>query len=254
VEITFADLLGGYAECLARGVRRVAEAAERLHAVNLGGSIVGRRSDVPEPYFKAIIPCLREAADDPKYEMAANLFDAAQNPDDLVAVSSASDLLARSLVKICRDLRLMSSGPEGGLGEIRLPPVQPGSSIMPGKINPVIPEFAMQLCFQVIGNHVACQAAVDHGELDLNVWESIVVFNVLDSINLLSAASSALAGKCVAGLEAVPERNCRNIGTIIPLLTQLAQAHGYSRISALCKQARGDTKYLREILRKDGLL
>jgi aspartate ammonia-lyase len=105
-----------------------------------------------------------------------------------------------------------------------------------------------------MGNHVACQAAVDHGELDLNVWESLVVFNILDSMNLLSAAASAMAGKCVAGLEAVAERNSRNVETIIPILTRLMQAQGYSRISALCKQAHGDSKRLREILRKEGLL
>jgi aspartate ammonia-lyase len=148
VEITFADLLGGYAEGLARGVRRVAEAVDRLHTVNLGGTIVGRRSDVPEAYLQAIIPCLREATGDPKCEMAADLFDAAQNPDDVVAVSATLDLLARGLVKVCQDLRLLNSGPEAGLGEVKLPAAQPGSSIMPGKINPVIPEFAIQLCFQ----------------------------------------------------------------------------------------------------------
>lgn len=248
VAIRFSDLFGGYAGLLQRSRNRIADAVDSLHSVNLGGTIVGRESDVPPAYFQAIIPALREATGDAQYRRAPDLFDAAQNPDDLVAVSAALDLLARGLIKICKDLRLMSSGPEAGLGEITLPAVQPGSSIMPGKINPVIPEFAIQLCFQTLGNHAACVACLDHGELDLNVWESCVVFNILDSLALLANAASTLAGRCIGGLGIDVERNARNAQTIIPLLTELMTRHGYSAVSDVCKQAGGDIARLRALL------
>jgi aspartate ammonia-lyase len=254
VDVTFGDLFGSYAAAIERTSSRMGAAIECLHAVNLGGTAVGRSGDVPKTYFDAIIPALREAAGDPAYTRAENLFDAAQNPDDMLAVSSAHEVLARTLIKICKDLRLLCSGPEAGLGEIRLPAVQPGSSMMPGKVNPVIPEFAMQLCFQAIGCHAACVPALDHGELDLNVWESTIVFNILDAMDLLAAACNALTGRCIATLEIVSGKNRAHVETIIPLLTRLMQQHGYSTISAICKQAGGDPAQIRELLKKKGLV
>ena len=132
------------------------------------------------------MPALIEATGDTEYRRTDNLFDAEQNSDDMAAVSSQLDLLARGFVKIAKDFRLMGSGPETGYGEIRLPAVQPGFSIMPGKINPVIPEFLIQICFQVTGNCITSKQAIEHGELDLNIWESSIVFNILESISLLS--------------------------------------------------------------------
>jgi len=162
VAVDFGDLLGGYAALLRRGWAHAAAAVDALHAVNLGGSIVGRLDDVPGGYAEAVVPALREITGDPCYVRSDNLFDAAQNIDDLVRVSSELNVLARGLVKVCRDLRLLSSGPEAGLGEIRLPAMQPGSSAMPGKVNPVMPEHAIQLCLKATGLHAGCQAALDH--------------------------------------------------------------------------------------------
>jgi len=248
VDITFDDLFGGYAAFFRRVRDRIGRQVESLHAVNLGGTIVGRRSDVPEQYLQAIIPALCDATGDPHYVHAESLFDAAQNPDDLVAVSAELDLLARGLVKIAKDLRLMGSGPEAGLQEIRLPAVQLGSSMMPGKINPVIPEFAIQLALQATGHHASCQAALDHGELDLNVWESLVVFNILDSMALLANAVATLDEKCVRGLTIDAARNTRHADTIIPLLTRMSQRYSYSTITGLVKQADGDVERLRHLL------
>jgi len=248
VEIRFSDLLGGYSSFLKRCKERISITVGSLHSVNLGGIIVGRRSDVPRAYFESIIPALREVTGDPEYRMTPNLFDAAQNPDELVSVSCELDLLARGLIKICKDLRLMSSGPETGFGEILLPAAQPGSSIMPGKINPVIPEYAIQLCFKVMGNHVSCQAALDHGELDLNVWESAVVFGVLGSMELLQDAADALCSRCIKGIQVDEQRNDDNVQTIIPLLTELMKRYGYSRVSEVCKQAGRDVSQLRDLL------
>ncbi len=252
VAVTFGDLFGGYEATLARAAGRIARDVDELHAINLGGTIVGRPQDAPEVYRDRILPSLREISGDPAYRLAPNLFDAAQNPDGMVAVSSGLELLARVLIKVAKDLRLLSSGPEAGLGEIRLPAVQPGSSIMPGKVNPVIPEFVVQCCFRVIGNHAACAGVLDHGELDLNIWESILLFNVLDSMGLLANAAHTLAERCLEGLTVVPERNRRNTATIIPLLTGLAKERGYSAVSRVCREAGGDPRKIRELLKKEG--
>ena len=252
VAVTFGDLFGGYEAALTRSADRVARQVDELHAVNLGGAIVGRPQDAPEAYREWILPSLREVSGDPAYRQAPDLFDAAQNPDDMVAVSSGLELLARTLIKIAKDLRLLGSGPEAGLGEIRLPAVQPGSSIMPGKVNPVIPEFVIQCCFQVIGNQAACAGALDHGELDLNIWESVLLFSVLDSMRLLANAARTLAERCLEELTVAPDRNRRNIGTIIPLLTDLAKERGYSAVSRVCREAGGDVPRIRELLKEKG--
>lgn len=254
VDITFGDLLGGYAAVVTRSMTRGGAAIDQLHTVNLGGTIVGRAEDAPPAYRQQIVSRLGETLDDPAYRQSENLFDAAQNVDDLAAVSSQLALLARSLIKIAQDFRLMGSGPEAGFNEIVLPPVQPGSSIMPAKVNPVIPEFVIQCAFQTIGADAACQAALAHGELDLNVWESTLVFNILDSIDLLATAVKAFAEKCVAGFQVSGDRNDANVETMIPLVTRLMHKHGYSAISAICKEAAGDVKRLGQLLRERGFL
>ncbi len=180
-----------------------------------------------------------------------NLFDAAQNPDSIAAVSAELSILARGLIKIGKDFRLMGSGPECGFGEIVLPAVQPGSSIMPGKINPVIPEFLIQTSFQVLGHDTACQAAVDHGELDLNVWESVMVFNVLDAMRLLCEGVAAFDNNCVRGFTVDTRKNADNAKTIIPLLTKLMHKRGYSTVSNICKQAGNDLEKLRRLLKEE---
>jgi len=248
VPVTFGDYFGAIATMLARQTRRLGAAVADLHEVNLGGTICGRSEDVPAAYFHGVIANLCQVTGDHAYRRAKDLFDAAQNADPLAAVSSALDLLARSLFKVAQDLRLLSSGPQAGLGEVRLPPVQPGSSIMPGKVNPVIPEFLMQVCFRVMGNHAMCLAGLDHGELDLNVWESSMVFPILEAMNLLAQGVTAFEEKCVRGLEPVIEVNQAHVNTLIPRLTRLAQLHGYSKVNAVCKQAGGDMKLLEKIL------
>jgi aspartate ammonia-lyase len=253
VDTSFRDLLSGYAAFVRRGRNRVDAAVDDLHAVGLGGTIVGRACDAPEAYRERIVPKLVEVTGDPKYRAAENLFDAAQNADPMVATSAQMDLLARGLIKIANDFRLMGSGPEAGFCEIRLPAVQAGSSIMPGKVNPVIPEFLMQVCFQVMGAHAACQATLDHAELDLNVWESTQVVNLLDAMDLLAAGVGAFDEKCVRGFEAMPEVNARNANSIVPLLTRLMHEHGYSKVSELCKSAAGDPARLRKLLEKGDL-
>jgi aspartate ammonia-lyase len=248
VEVTFFDFFQGYVGGLERSRERLAGAVDRLHTVNLGGTIVGRPGDVPAAYFEQIIPALRAVTGDERWQRAGNLFDAFQNPDDLAAVSAALDLLARALIKLAQDLRLLSSGPEAGLSEVVLPAVQPGSSIMPGKINPAIPEFVIQLAFKVTGLHTMCAAGVNHGELDLNIWESSMICAVLESLELLECAATVFAEQCVLGLAINRARNERNADTLIPLLTRLSLKHGYSTVTAVCREAGADTRLLRELL------
>jgi len=248
VLISFADLFGGYSAFLKRSLNRIDGSVEKLHAVPIGGTIVGRLDDVSPGYFERVIPALRKVTGNEAYRRSDNLFDAAQNMDDMIDVSGQLDLFARGMIKICKDLRLMNSGPETGFCEISLPAVQPGSSIMPGKINPVMPEFVIQLSFKICGNDEACRMALDHGELDLNVWESIVTFSLLESMELAESAAAALSTRCFSGLVVHRDRNDRNVGTIIPLLTELMKQHGYSAVSDVCKQAGGDSVRLRSLL------
>ena len=254
VDTTYSDLFNAYASCIERLRSRLHTAVDRLHSVNLGGTIVGRQADAPSAYRRQVVPALCQATGDDQYTQATDLFDAAQNLDDMIAVSSALEILARTLIKICKDLRLLSSGPEGGLAEIHLPPAQGGSSIMPGKVNPVIPEFVVQICFQVIGHHAACASTLDHGELDLNIWESSIVFNILDSFESLTSATQTLTDRAIAGISIDAQRSNTHADSTIPLLTRLAREHGYARISKLCGESGGDLQQLKQNLHKQGLL
>lgn len=248
VDISFGNYFGGMACQVNRLIARLGEAVDRLHAVNLGGTICGRSEDAPKAYLERIIGSLASVSGDPRYHGVEDLFDGAQNPDEVVAVSAGLEILARSLIKIATDFRLLSSGPEAGLGEIALPAVQPGSSVMPGKVNPVVPEFVIQVAFRVIGNHAMCAAGLDHGELDLNVWESSMLVPILESMELLACGVEALTSRCVLGMRPNPEANARHACTLIPRLTRLSRLHGYQRVTAICKQAQGDLSVLRELL------
>jgi len=248
VEGTYGELFGGYAGFLERATARIDTAVEALYAVNLGGTIVGRPDAVPRSYFDAVIAELRRATGDDAWRRAANLADAFQNCDDMVNVSAQLATAARGLIKIAKDLRMLSSGPQGGLGEIRLPAVQPGSSVMPGKVNPVIPEFAIQLCLEMSGLHAACAQSLDHGELDLNVWESLIVFNTLDAMEHLANAATVLDERCLRELTVDEARSRAHAGSLMPVLARLAGEYGYARLSELCRRAGGDLTELERLL------
>lgn len=250
VEITFEDLFSGYAGFVERSTERITELVDRLHTVNLGGTIVGRKNDVPEGYFERVIAVLCQVTEDTRYNRFVNLFDAAQNVDDLVAVSSALNIMARGLIKIAKDLRLLASGPEAGFAEIRLPTVQAGSSMMPGKVNPVIPEFVIQLCLFAAGNHAACESALDHGELDLNIWSSLIIYSILNQMELLSNAVISFESNCIKDLEIDPERNTRHADSLFETLSRLMKEHGYSTINEIAKLAEGNPDRLEAILKE----
>jgi aspartate ammonia-lyase len=201
------DLLGGHAALIARRRAALAQATAPLHAVNLGGTVIGSGEGAPAGYRTRVVEILAQLSGR-ALRRRENLFDAAQNSDDLAAVSSALAQLATALLKLAQDLRLLSSGPETGFGELVLPAVMEGSSFFRGKWNPVVPESLMHCCFQVLGCDHAVQAACARAELQLNVLETVAAVGVLDAMTMLAAAVGRFEASCVRGLTA-DEARCR---------------------------------------------
>ncbi len=207
VLITAGRGFGAYAEAINRDRWRIAKCHERLRVVNLGGTAVGTGLAAPRRYIFEVTETLREITG-LGLARAENLVDATQNTDDLVEVSGILKAHAVNLLKMCSDLRLLSSGPDAGLAEIRLPRRQAGSSIMPGKVNPVIPEAVSQAAMQVIGNDAALTLSCASGCLELNPFLPLVAMNLLDNLELLTRADDILCRYCVVGIE-VDEQRCR---------------------------------------------
>ncbi len=195
------DFLSGHAAAIQRRTAALARSVRALRRVNLGGTVIGAGNGAPPAYRRAILRRLREATG---LDLAAraNLFDAAQNCDDLGAVAAELGMLAEAMIKIAQDLRLLSSGPKAGFGEIILPAVQEGSSFFPGKINPVVPESLIQCCFQVLGHERAARLALERGELNLNVFEGAAAINILDACAILERATRLFTTRCVDGIRA----------------------------------------------------
>jgi aspartate ammonia-lyase len=248
VEISFADLFGGYASLLERNRRRLDTDVGELYKVNLGGNIIGRRGDCSETFFNEVIEGLNLMMGGARFSHNDNLFDASQSHDDLARVATGLDQLARALLRIAKDFRLMASGPATGFGEIRLPAVQPGSSAMPGKVNPTIPEYLIQCCMQACGRCYSVQMTQDHGELDYTPWQSVVISNLLDTMSVLTSGIEAFRQHCLTGMEPDLERNAHNVNTLIPTLTRLKQARGYSFASRVYKETGGDLQQIRRYL------
>jgi len=254
VPITFQGFFSAYAAFVERGRKRLECDIQQLHRINLGGTIVGDITTVPSDYLDEVILALQQLSNDTLYSRSDNLFDAAQNPDDMLTISGSLDTLARGLIKIAKDIRFLISGPEAGLNELFIPAVQPGSSAMPGKVNPVIPEFLIQSCMEAMGKCHTVKMAMDHGELDLNVWESVMTFNVLDAMDVLEQAVYVFTNKCANGINVNKVVNQKNCNTTIALLAKLSQIHGYKHINNLCQKALEDQKDIRDILYQNKLI
>ncbi len=215
--------------------------------INLGGTAIGTGINATRDYQAAVIEELRKVTGI-SFVAADNLIEACWDTDAFVAVSGASKRLAVRLSKICNDLRLLSSGPRGGLAEIDLPPMQAGSSIMPGKINPVIPEVVNQVAFQVIGNDLAVTLAAESGQLQLNAMEPVIVFNILQSMRLLTSAISTLGSRCVSGISANVQACKGHLDASMAGATALAPVVGYGRAAVLAKEALVSGRTLKEVL------
>jgi fumarate hydratase class II len=219
---------GGYAAQVGLGVERVGRVVPELAELALGGTAVGTGINAPEGFAAATIAAMSGRAG---YELreAANHFEAQASKDAVVNASGALKTVAVSLFKIANDLRWLSSGPRNGIGEIILPSLQPGSSIMPGKVNPVIPEMTMQVAAQVIGNDTAITWGGANGNFELNVMMPMMTHNLLESIELLAAAARVLKDKCVDGIEANAERAAFLLDQNVIIVTALVPLIGYDK-------------------------
>ncbi len=251
--VTLGQEFGGYRAAIEYGIERVESILGRVCELPLGGTAVGTGINAPAGFAARAIEILRESTGLPLTE-ARNHFEAQGARDALVEASGVLRTIAMSLYKIANDLRWMSSGPRCGLGEIHLPDLQPGSSIMPGKVNPVVPEAVCQVVAQVVGNDAAVAFGGSAGVLELNVMLPVMARNLIESIELISAVSIALADKCVDGIVADVEK-CRHYALSSPSIgTSLNPYIGYEAAARIIKRSLKENKDLRTLVLEEGLL
>ena len=254
VPVTLGQEFGGYARQIALGAARVESALERVAELPLGGTAVGTGLNAPEGMTGGVIAELRRLTGFDALREAEDHFEAQGARDALVELSGALKVIAVSLTKIVNDLRLMGSGPRTGIGEIRLPEIQPGSSIMPAKVNPVIPESVTQVAAQVIGNDTAVTIGGMNGHFELNVYIPLMARNVLESIALLSSTCTNLARQCVDGIVANEARCEELVEKNLSTVTALVPAIGYDASAELAKKALQEDRPLREVVKEAGLI
>jgi fumarate hydratase class II len=245
--------LEAYAGSLRRGLKRVVEAADYLRDLGIGGSAVGTGVNVERDYPKLMLRNLGKATG-MKLREGKDRVQLMQSMGDVAGFSAQLKVLALDLSKIASDLRLMASGPRTGLDEIRLPAVQPGSSIMPGKVNPSVPEMVNQVCFQVVGNDACVSVAVEHGQLELNVMMPVIAHNVLFSMMILTNSARVFADKTVKGIEANVEQCEYWLERSAALATALAPQIGYARAAELSKQSVKENVLIRDLVKREKVL
>ncbi|MGH8775252.1 MAG: class II fumarate hydratase [Jiangellaceae bacterium] len=249
--VTLGQEFGGYAAAVSYGVDRLEATLPRVAEVPLGGTAVGTCINMPPGFAAAVIAKIASDSELPFTE-ARNHFEAQGTRDGIVELSGQLRTIAVSLYKISNDVRWMGSGPRAGLAEIRLPDLQPGSSIMPGKVNPVIPEALCMVCAQVLGNDATVAFAGAAGNFELNVMLPVIARNVLESIRLLANASHLFADRCVDGIEADIER-CREYAEGSPsIVTPLNRYLGYEKAAAIAKKALAERKTIRQVVIEQG--
>ncbi|WP_343967350.1 class II fumarate hydratase, partial [Oryzihumus leptocrescens] len=247
VPVTLGQEFSGYRRQVELGIARVQAAAEGVAELPLGGTAAGTGLNAAPGFAAAVIERLAAQTGVPLRE-AENHFEAQSTQDAVVALSGAVKVVAVSLTKICNDLRWMGSGPRAGLGEIHLPDLQPGSSIMPGKVNPVVPEATLMVCAQVIGNDLTITTAGASGAFELNVMLPVIGRNLLESVTFLAHAARLLADRCVDGITADEER-CLDLAQGSPaIVTPLNRYIGYEAAAAVAKQALAERRSIRDVV------
>lgn len=242
-----------YASMVERDRKRIADSCKEMYTVNLGGTAIGSAINVSDAYFYNVVPCLARITGYP-LSQAADLFDATENLDGFVAVSGAVKTCAVNLSKMCNDLRLLSSGPRTGLGEINLPAKQNGSSIMPGKVNPVIPEVVNQVAFNAIGNDMTITMAAEAGQLELNAFEPIIFYCLFQSIDTIAYAVNTFVDNCVIGITA-NETRCRYfVENSVGIITAICPYVGYQKAAEIAKEAIKTGESVRKLIIEKGLL
>jgi len=253
VPMTLGQEFGAYATTLGEEIERLDQNVRLFLEVNMGGTAIGTGICADPEFSEKVIRHLREVTG-LEVVLAANLVEATQDTGAFVMYSSAIKRLAVKLSKISNDLRLLSSGPRSGINEINLPPMQPGSSIMPGKVNPVIPEVVNQIAFSVIGNDLTVSLAAEAGQLELNVMEPIIAASLFESIEMLKNGMVTLRKRCVDGITANVEHCRRMVENSIGLVTALTPTLGYDVCTALAKEALDSGRGVYELVLEKNLL
>ncbi|KPH01847.1 aspartate ammonia-lyase [Pseudomonas sp. RIT-PI-q] len=247
------QVFSGYASLTHRLAAELANVRDKLRTLPLGGTAIGTGFGAP-PAYRTFAFAHLEAITGVVYQAPSNPFDAMQNMDVFSRVSAELRTCSASLAKVASDLTVLSSGPVGGIGELKLPEAQAGSSIMPGKVNPVLPMAMIQLSFAVIGNDVAVAQAVQYGELEINHFEPVVASRVFDSITLLTNGIQRFREKCVAGITADVARNEQHLTESMAVATALVPTLGYAQVSKLARQSVAQGRSLLTILEESGIL
>jgi fumarate hydratase class II len=244
---------GGYAAAVRIGIERLQSSLPRVAELPLGGTAVGTGINTPNGFAAKVIAELAHSTGLPFTE-ARNHFEAQGARDALVELSGQLKTVAVSITKLCNDLRWMSSGPTTGLAEINLPDLQPGSSIMPGKVNPVLPEATLMVCAQVVGNDGTVTVAGSAGNFELNVMMPVLARNLLESIRLLSTSSRLLADRCIDGITANVERMRTYAESSPSVVTPLNRYIGYENAAKVAKTALAEQKTIRQVVVEMGFV
>ena len=253
VPMTLGQEFGGYAACIEQGADDVERAAVQLRELNIGATAVGTGLNAGDDYTAKTIANIARYSQI-EVTAARNRFRVTQSMGDIVSYAGAMRRLAVELAKVASDLRLLSSGPRAGIGEILLPAVQPGSSIMPGKVNPSIPEMVNQVCFQVFGCDVTITTAAEAGQLELNVMMPVIAWNAIHSSRILRAAMASLRERCVDGIEADAVRSRELLDRSTAVATALSPYIGYALTAEIAKESVHSGRPIREIVLERKLL
>ena len=242
-----------FAVTLGEDIDRLREVANLLREINLGGTAIGTGINTPEGYSASVIRHLSSISGE-TMTAAGDLIEATSDMGAFITFSGVLKRIAVKLSKMCNDLRLLNSGPRAGLGEIRLPAVQAGSSIMPGKVNPVMPEVINQIAYQVIGNDLTVTMAAEAGQLQLNAMEPVIVFNILQSMRMLTRGMKVLREKCIVGIEADRERCKELLDHSLVAVTAINPYVGYAEASRVAKEALKTRRSVREVVLAEKLM
>jgi fumarate hydratase class II len=253
VPIYLGDEFGGYARQVTLSIKRIENASENLKELPLGGTAVGNGLNTHPEFANRVIQML-SAHLEIDFAEAVHHFEAQSAKDAAVEMSGALKTTAVSLTKIANDIRWLASGPRCGLGEIQIPSLQPGSSIMPGKVNPVIPEAVLQIAAQVMGNDLTITLAGQGGNFELNVMMPVIAYNLLQSISILSIGARSLAEKCIQGIKADMEKCAFYVDKSLALATYLVPQLGYDTSAAISKKAQVSGKRIADVVLEEGIL
>ena len=253
VPIRLGQEFKAYSVAIMRDIHRLDKAMDEMRTLNMGGTAIGTGINADENYLRRIVPNLSEISG-MEFIQAFDLIDATQNLDSFVAVSGAVKACAVTLSKMSNDLRLMSSGPRAGFGEINLPAKQNGSSIMPGKVNPVIPEVVNQVAFNIIGNDMTITMAAEAGQLELNAFEPIIFYCMFQSIDTLGYAVETLVDNCIVGITANEERCRQLVENSVGIITAICPHVGYEKTADIAKKAINSNESVRSLILKENIM